>query len=97
MMIWSASTTALLLLIVANLLPWTAGRVCGSRWDTPLDLGLRLWDRRRLLGDHKTWRGVAVAIAGRSDAVALVAGGPVRCALDARRQSFQRLEAAQRL
>ncbi len=55
---------ALLLLILANSLPWIAGRVLGRHWATPLDLGLTLPDGRRLLGSHKTWRGVAAGIAG---------------------------------
>ena len=61
---WQAVTSALSLLIVANLLPWAAGRVCGARWSAPLDFGMSLWDGRRLLGEHKTWRGLAAAVAG---------------------------------
>jgi hypothetical protein len=55
---------ALCLLVAANMLPWAVGRVCGARWDAPIDFGARLKDGRRLLGSHKTWRGVAAAIAG---------------------------------
>jgi hypothetical protein len=62
-MSWPAAS-ALSLLIIANLLPWVAGRVCGARWNAPLDFSLRLRDGQRLLGDHKTWRGVMAAITG---------------------------------
>lgn len=55
---------ALLLLILANSLPWLLGRLLNGRWATPLDLGLTLPDGRRLLGGHKTWRGVAAAAFG---------------------------------
>jgi len=61
---------ALLLVLAANLAPWAAGRVLRERWAEPLDGGLTCWDGRRLLGDHKTWRGVlagelACALAAR--------------------------------
>lgn len=55
---------ALLLLILANSLPWIAGRALGERWTAPLDLGFNLPDGRRVLGSHKTWRGIVVAGAG---------------------------------
>ncbi len=55
---------ALLLLILANSLPWLAGRALNARWAMPLDLGLVLADGQRLLGSHKTWRGLVVAICG---------------------------------
>jgi CDP-2,3-bis-(O-geranylgeranyl)-sn-glycerol synthase len=48
---------ALLLVGIANVVPWAAGRLM-QRWTTPLDCGVRLWDGQRLLGDHKTWRGL---------------------------------------
>jgi CDP-2,3-bis-(O-geranylgeranyl)-sn-glycerol synthase len=48
---------ALLLTIVANVVPWAAGRAWRQRWSAPLDCGVRLWDGQRLFGDHKTWRG----------------------------------------
>jgi CDP-2,3-bis-(O-geranylgeranyl)-sn-glycerol synthase len=60
---WPA-VRALLLLIAANLLPWALGRLCRGRWGAPLDLGFQLSGGRRLLGDHKTWRGLAVALVG---------------------------------
>jgi hypothetical protein len=69
---WSPPADALLLLITANLLPWAVGRVCGTRWNAPLDFGVSLSDGRRLLGDHKTWRGVAAAILGCATAAVLM-------------------------
>lgn len=47
----------MLLTIVANVVPWAAGRAWRQRWSAPLDCGVRLWDGQRLFGDHKTWRG----------------------------------------
>ncbi len=70
-MYWLQSAKALALLITANLLPWALGRLSHGRWGAPLDFGLELWDGRRLLGDHKTWRGLGAAIVG----CALVATG----------------------
>jgi hypothetical protein len=60
---WPAAS-ALLLLIAANLLPWALGRLCQGRWGAPLDFGFARPDGRRLLGDHKTWRGLAAALFG---------------------------------
>ncbi len=62
---------ALLLLILANSLPWIAGRLLGPRWGVPLDLGVTLADGRRLLGSHKTWRGVAAGVVGCALAAAV--------------------------
>lgn len=61
---------ALLIVVVANVAPWASGRLFGSYWSWPLDCGARLADGTRLLGDHKTWRGVlagefACAVIGR--------------------------------
>src|SRR5579864_7501936 len=63
---------ALCLLMTANVLPWAAGRVCGRRLNTPLDFGMRLKDGRRLLGSHKTWRGVAASVGGCAIAAELM-------------------------
>ena len=49
---------ALLLVIIANVAPWAAGRWSPGRWAAPLDGGARLADGTRVLGNHKTWRGV---------------------------------------
>lgn len=63
---------ALLLLILANSLPWVAARVLGHRWELPLDLGIAWPDGRRVLGSHKTWRGVVAAVGGCALAAAMV-------------------------
>jgi hypothetical protein len=63
-MSWPAVINSMLLLIVANLVPWALGRTCGSWWAAPLDFGVTLRDGRRLLGSHKTWRGLGAAIVG---------------------------------
>lgn len=49
---------ALLLVIAANMAPWAAGRLFRKHLSAPLDCHVRLPDGTRLLGDHKTWRGV---------------------------------------
>jgi CDP-2,3-bis-(O-geranylgeranyl)-sn-glycerol synthase len=55
---------ALLLIMVANVLPWAASRILPRHWTAPLDCGLRTRDARRLLGDHKTWKGLVVGTLG---------------------------------
>ena len=55
---------ALLLVMVANVLPWAASRVLPRLWTAPLDCGLRFHDGRRLLGDHKTWKGFLAGTLG---------------------------------
>jgi len=52
------SAVALLLAIVANTAPWASGQLLRGRWDYPIDAGLTLPDGKRLLGSHKTWRGL---------------------------------------
>jgi CDP-archaeol synthase len=49
---------ALLLVIAANTAPWVSGWLLRDRLAQPLDCGVRLSDGARLLGDHKTWRGL---------------------------------------
>ncbi len=63
---------ALLLVIVANLAPWGAARLMHGRWHAPLDGGAQLPDGSRVLGDHKTWRGLAAGIVGCAVAAAIV-------------------------
>lgn len=63
---------ALLLVIVANLAPWAGGRLLQSRWRAPLDGGAELADGSRLLGDHKTWRGLALGVLGCAVAARLL-------------------------
>lgn len=54
----------LLVLICVNALPFLADLGLGARLRQPVD-GRRLWlDGRRLFGNHKTWRGIAFAVAG---------------------------------
>ena len=55
---WTPRLTALALLALANTAPWAAGRLLRSRGAAPLDCGATLADGSRLLGDHKTWRGL---------------------------------------
>jgi hypothetical protein len=53
---------ALLLVVVANLAPWATGRYLSRYWRTPLDGGATFADGSRVLGDHKTWRGLVVGL-----------------------------------
>ena len=53
---------ALILLGVAHTAPWATGYLLADRLAAPIDAGMRLRDGRRLLGDHKTWRGLAAAM-----------------------------------
>jgi CDP-diglyceride synthetase len=48
--------------VTANTAAWAAARLLGTRWDAPLDGGRTLPDGTRLLGDHKTWRGLIAAV-----------------------------------
>jgi CDP-2,3-bis-(O-geranylgeranyl)-sn-glycerol synthase len=59
--LWLA-TRLLLMLGAANTAPIALRRWLGSRWDQPLDGGLRSVDGRPLLGPSKTWRGLAAAV-----------------------------------
>ncbi|WP_425259368.1 CDP-archaeol synthase [Rubrivivax sp. RP6-9] len=56
------SMRLLLLLAVANIAPIVLQRVLGTRWNRPVDGGLRCADGRPLLGRSKTWRGLAAAV-----------------------------------
>jgi len=51
---------ALLLVIVANVMPWAAAKYFSDYWRAPLDGGATFADGSRILGDHKTWRGLIV-------------------------------------
>jgi len=54
----------LLLLVIANTAAWAAARIFGTDLAAPLDFGITLRDGTRLLGGHKTWRGlISAAIA----------------------------------
>lgn len=52
----------LLILIIANGAPIGARLVFGNKYDHPVDLGLRFIDKKRLLGNSKSWRGIISAI-----------------------------------
>lgn len=54
--------TCLLLLVVANGAPVLLAYLLGERFASPLDAGIRFFDRRPLLGPSKTIRGVIAAI-----------------------------------
>lgn len=71
---------AFALLSVAHAAPWAAGRAFGHRLATPLDAGITLPDGRRLLGDHKTWRGLVSSVLTCVLTAALL-GYPVRLGL----------------
>ena len=51
----------LLMVVTANTAAWAAARVLGRHWNAPLDFGRTLRDGTRLLGGHKTWRGLIVS------------------------------------
>jgi CDP-2,3-bis-(O-geranylgeranyl)-sn-glycerol synthase len=60
----ATASCALLLLVAANSAAWLSGWVLGSRFAAPLDGGLVLADGTRLLGSHKTWRGLVAGALG---------------------------------
>lgn len=53
---------ALMLLGAAHSAPWAIGYLLGRRLAAPIDGGMMLRDGGRLLGDHKTWRGLVAAV-----------------------------------
>lgn len=53
---------AFVLLGAAHTAPWAAGYLLGRRLSAPIDAGMKLADGRRVLGDHKTWRGLVAAM-----------------------------------
>jgi CDP-archaeol synthase len=59
-----AVARAVALLAVANSLPWMSARIFGVHCNWPLDFGLKLPDGARLLGEHKTIRGLVAGIVG---------------------------------
>jgi len=61
-LVMGSGLRALLLLLAANGGPWLAARLLGARWGAPVDMGLTLADGRRLLGAHKTWRGLLAGV-----------------------------------
>jgi CDP-2,3-bis-(O-geranylgeranyl)-sn-glycerol synthase len=67
----------LCLLGVANSAPILGKRLLGTKWDAPIDRGLRFLDGRPLLGPSKTIRGAVLAVAA-SAAAAPALGVPAR-------------------
>ena len=55
------SWRGLVLLVLANSTPVVVAWLAGARAAWPLDFGLRSRDGERLLGAHKTWRGLLAA------------------------------------
>jgi len=64
------SWQGLVLLMLANSAPVAVSWLAGTRAAWPLDFGITLADGERLLGAHKTWRGLLAA------ALACGAAGP---------------------
>ena len=47
---------------IANTAPVFGSKIAGlKKWQTPLDFGIS-YRQQRLLGDHKTWRGLALGV-----------------------------------
>ena len=65
----------MLLLLTANGSPILARELLRGRLDHPLDGGRMFADGRRILGDSKTWRGLAAAVLA-STLLALAIGWP---------------------
>jgi hypothetical protein len=72
---WLPTLTGLALVIVANVAPWAAARLLGSRFNAALDGGARRRDGSRLLGDHKTWRGLVAGLLASALAAQLLGHG----------------------
>jgi hypothetical protein len=72
---WTRRLIGLALVIVANVAPWAAGRLLGSRFNAPLDLSVRLRDGSRLFGGHKTWRGLVAGVLACALAAQLLGRG----------------------
>lgn len=53
---------AFVLLAAAHTAAWASGYLLRNRLAAPIDGGLKMMDGRRLLGDHKTWRGLIAAV-----------------------------------
>jgi len=61
------------MLVLANGAPVLVSRLCGSRWNRPIDGGRLFTDGQLVLGPNKTWRGL-VSGALASGAFSLVIG-----------------------
>lgn len=66
------SWQALVIIMVANSAPVVASWLLGPRLAWPLDFGLKLHDGARLLGAHKTWRGLVIAALAAAGASTLI-------------------------
>ena len=53
-----------LFLVWVNFLPFVAHLILDGRYDKPVDGGRTWRDGRRLLGSHKTWRGLGASLLG---------------------------------
>lgn len=71
---------AFVLLAAAHTAAWASGYLLRNRLAAPIDGGLKLMDGRRLLGDHKTWRGLIAAVLTCAVASALL-GRSIRLGL----------------
>jgi CDP-diglyceride synthetase len=58
----SAILQLMVLLTLANGAPVVAKKICGSRFNLPVDLGMTFFDGRPLFGSSKTFRGVLAAV-----------------------------------
>ena len=63
---------ALVFVFAANTGAWLGGHLLPTHWRVPLDRGAVLADRRRLLGDHKTWGGLIAGAAACGTAAVLM-------------------------
>lgn len=61
-----------LFVVWMNFLPFLAHLIFGDRGGRAVDGGLHWFDGRRVLGDHKTWRGIAVSLVGAALAAPLL-------------------------
>ncbi len=61
-----------LFLVWVNFLPFVANLGMGGRYNYPVDCNLAWGDGRRLLGNHKTWRGLAASVLGGTAVAPLV-------------------------
>ena len=59
---WTRRLIGLGLVVVTNVAPWAAGKLFGARLNLPLDFGTTLGDGSRVLGEHKTWRGLVAGV-----------------------------------
>lgn len=72
---------AFMLLGAAHVAPWAAAYLLGDRLAAPIDAGVTLADGRRLLGEHKTWRGLIAGMLTCALAAAFL-GYPLRLGLE---------------